>query len=143
MVWTGWRVDVGNPHAVSLLAASEADRLDQLDLGRAPLWRPADAFPAGVNLEFVRVTGDRQIAMRVFERGSGETRSCGTGTCAAAAATAAARNLAHGGADGPVTFVVDVPGGSVEVELDGDRTALTGPAVLVAHGEFVLPDGTV
>lgn len=122
-------VDVGNPHAVSF-----GTRLDRLDLTRAPAWGPADRFPEGVNLEFVEPVGERHVAMRVFERGVGETRSCGTGTVAVAAAARAR----EGGGDG--TWTVDVPGGRVEVELVGDEAYLTGPAVLVAHGEVSLPN---
>ena len=121
-------VDVGNPHAVSL-----GSGIERLDLSRAPRWDPAGAFPEGVNLEFVEPLGPRHVAMRVFERGVGETRSCGTGTVAAAAAA----NAREGGGDG--TWTVDVPGGRVEVELVGDQAHLTGPAVLVAHGEVALP----
>ena len=60
--------------------------MNTLDLTRAPRWEPTEAYPDGVNLEFVEPLGERHVAMRVFERGVGETRSCGTGTVAAAAA---------------------------------------------------------
>ena len=96
--------------------------------GRARL--SADAFPDGVNAEFVRRLGERHLAMRVFERGSGETRSCGTGTVAAAAAAGWLRRCPPGRAE-PATYRVDVLGGTVEVEL-GEQAYLTGPAVLVA-----------
>ena len=122
-------VDVGNPHAVSF-----GTRLDRLDLTRAPAWEPAGAFPEGVNLEFVEPVGERHVAMRVFERGVGETRSCGTGTVAVAAAARAREG------SGDDTWTVDVPGGRVEVELVADQAFLTGPAVLVAHGEVSLPN---
>ena len=124
-------VSVGNPHAVSFV-----DDLDRLDLTAAPGWTPPDAFPDGVNLEFVRMLGPEQLAMRVYERGVGETRSCGTGTVAAAAA--ARSRLDQSDAD-PVTYRVDVPGGTVEVELAGGEANLVGPAVLVAHGEVSVP----
>jgi diaminopimelate epimerase len=141
-------VNVGNPHAVSFV-----DDLDRLDLATAPRWVPLDAFPEGVNLEFVRMLGPRHLAMRVFERGVGETRSCGTGTVAAAAAARSragtlARSEGFGGvvppgaepADGDsVTYRVDVPGGTVEVELAGGEASLVGPAVVVAHGEVSVP----
>ena len=123
------RAEVGNPHAVSFGAD-----LDTLDLTRAPRWDPDGSFPEGVNLEFVELRGGRHVGMRVFERGVGETRSCGTGTVAVAAASRART----GGGDG--VWTVDVPGGRVEVELTGDEAVLTGPAVLVAHGEVVLPN---
>jgi diaminopimelate epimerase len=123
--------DVGNPHAVSF-----TDDLTRLPLHAAPRWHPVEDFPDGVNLEFVRRLGDRHVAMRVFERGVGETRSCGTGTVAAAAA---ARRHDADETPLPVTYRVDVPGGSVDVELTDDDSYLTGPAVLVAHGEVAVP----
>jgi diaminopimelate epimerase len=124
--------DVGNPHAVSFV-----DDLDGLPLHAAPHWDPPEEFPQGVNLEFVRRLGPQQVAMRVYERGVGETRSCGTGTVAAAAV---ARVHDQDQTALPVTYRVDVPGGTVEVELTKDEAYLTGPAVLVAHGELTVPD---
>jgi diaminopimelate epimerase len=125
-------VDVGNPHAVSFV-----DDLDSLALTVAPRWEPDNAFPDGANLEFVRWLGPRQVRMRVYERGVGETRSCGTGTVAAAAA---AHRCGPDPDTVPATYQVDVPGGSVDVELTDAEAYLTGPAVLVAHGEVVLPE---
>lgn len=119
-------VDAGNPHAVAFLDGGVAD----LDLHRAPTWEPAEAFPSGVNVEFVEVLGPDELRMRVFERGVGETESCGTGVVA----TAAAHRRLHGG-QGPVQ--VHVPGGTLRVDLDGDEATLTGPAVIVAKGQFV------
>jgi diaminopimelate epimerase len=127
--------DVGNPHAVSFV-----DSLHQLSLHTAPRWDPADQFPRGVNLEFVRQVGPQHIAMRVYERGVGETRSCGTGTVAAAAA---ARVHDQDRAPLPVTYRVDASGGTVEVELTVDEAYLTGPAALIAHGELAVPDRAV
>jgi diaminopimelate epimerase len=77
------------------------------------------------------VTGARSVAMRVHERGSGETRSCGTGAVAAAAAAAVAAN----GHDGS-TWQVTVPGGTLAVTLEAGSAWLTGPAVIVAEGEL-------
>ena len=123
--------DVGNPHAVSF-----ADDLTGLPLYLPPTWRPVDNFPDGVNLEFVHPVGERHIDMRVYERGVGETQSCGTGTVAAAAAT----RIREGDTTPlPVTYRVDVPGGTVQVELTDEQAFLTGPAVLVAHGEVAVP----
>jgi diaminopimelate epimerase len=127
----GVPVSVGNPHAVSFV-----DDLDRLDLATAPGWAPAGSFPDGVNLEFVRVLEPQHLAMRVFERGVGETRSCGTGTVAAAAAARFREGRLD---DDPVTYRVDAPGGTVEVELAGGEASLVGPAVLVASGEVSVP----
>jgi diaminopimelate epimerase len=124
--------DVGNPHAVSFV-----EDLDHLRLDTAPQCEPAEDFPYGVNLEFVHSLGPQHVSMRVYERGVGETRSCGTGTVAVAAA---ARVHDQDRNPLPVTYRVDVPGGTVEVELADDEAYLTGPAVLVAHGELAVPD---
>ncbi len=130
-VYPALPVDVGNPHAVSFV-----EDLDLLNFAGSPQWSPADRFPAGVNCEFVRRLGDHHIAMRVYERGVGETPSCGTGTVAAAAASAA--HFAAITSAGS-TWQVDVPGGSLEVELGPGESWLSGPAVIVGHGEVVMP----
>jgi diaminopimelate epimerase len=121
----GVAVDVGNPH----LACVTTD-LDGLDLTRPPGHDPA-LFPHGVNVEFVTpLDGGDEVAMRVHERGVGETRSCGTGTVAAVVAA-----LRHAGRDtGDVS--VQAPGGRLRVTVDAGTTVLHGPAVLVAHGEL-------
>jgi diaminopimelate epimerase len=124
--YPGLRVSVGNPH----LACVVEDPLAVFDLTRPPGLDPGQ-FPEGGNVELVRVTGARSVAMRVHERGSGETRSCGTGAVAAAAAAAAIAN-GHGGN----TWEVAVPGGTLGVTLDAGRAWLTGPAVIVAEGEL-------
>jgi diaminopimelate epimerase len=123
--FTGVAVDVGNPH----LACVTTD-LAGLDLTRPPGHDPA-LFPHGVNVEFVTpLDGGDEVAMRVHERGVGETRSCGTGTVAAVVAA-----LRHAGRDtGDVT--VQAPGGRLRVTVDAGTTVLHGPAVLVAHGEL-------
>ncbi|HEX4250554.1 MAG TPA: diaminopimelate epimerase [Pseudonocardia sp.] len=123
--FAGLVVDVGNPH----LACVTDVPLDELDLSVAPGY-DGEVFPAGVNVEFLTPARDGATRMRVYERGVGETRSCGTGTVAAAAAA-----LRHDGhATGELT--VQVLGGRVRVELDGGNATLTGPAVLVAAGEL-------
>jgi diaminopimelate epimerase len=124
--WKAVGVSMGNPHLVVLDVAP----IDVIDLTLAPTIEPAAAYPAGVNVELLEPAGHRRIRMRVHERGVGETRSCGTGACAAAVASMAA-------ADERTAYVVDVPGGSLVVEWrDDGSVAMTGPAVLVASGEI-------
>ncbi|HEY3436485.1 MAG TPA: diaminopimelate epimerase [Actinotalea sp.] len=127
-------VDVGNPHTV--LALADADELAAADLTTAPQVVPVPPF--GTNVELVVPLGESitpdgepigRIQMRVHERGVGETRSCGTGACAAAVAV---RTWA--GPQAPATWIVDLPGGHVRVRmLPGGHVELAGPAVLVAH----------
>jgi diaminopimelate epimerase len=123
---TGLMVSVGNPH----LACLVTDPVAGFDLSVPPEVDPA-AFPAGVNVEVVRVTGERSIEMRVHERGSGETLSCGTGAVAAAVAAATA---AGEWPTGPA-WAVDVPGGRLAVAPSATASLLSGPAEIVAEGE--------
>ncbi|MCU1656638.1 MAG: diaminopimelate epimerase, partial [Pseudonocardiales bacterium] len=124
-------VEMPNPHVVVRVA--DRDQLAALDLSRPPRVEPA--LPAGQNVEFVVQAGPRHLVMRVHERGVGETRSCGTGICAAVVAAASEDPAGPDG--GP--WLVDVPGGTCEVvwRQDGD-VQLTGPAVIV--GEIELDD---
>jgi diaminopimelate epimerase len=125
------RVHVPNPHAVAFVGSlTEAG-----PLLTPPTLTPDGAFPAGANIEFAVLRGSAHVAMRVYERGSGETRSCGTGACAVAVA---ARRRAGLSAADPTSrrWRVDVPGGTLTVtERSDGRVELTGPAVLVAAGE--------
>ncbi|PWR05610.1 diaminopimelate epimerase [Micromonospora acroterricola] len=128
---TGAAVDVGNPHLVCALPAGL--ELSGLDLTRAPEFDAA-LFPAGVNVEFTApgepVDGaDEHTLMRVYERGSAETLSCGTGACAVAAVAL------HDAARDTGTVAVDVPGGRLTVTVTDSSCWLAGPAVLVATGE--------
>jgi diaminopimelate epimerase len=111
----------GNPNLVCWV-----DDPDPLDLTR-PLGLDRAAFPESANVEFVQRLTDRHVRMRVVERGVGETLSCGSGACAAAAVA-----LADVGLDGEI--VVDVPGGRLAVTVTADRCVLAGPAVIVATG---------
>ena len=119
----GVAVDVGNPHLVCLTDVE----LSTLDLCTQPGY-DSEIFPDGVNIEFVTVLGPDRVAMRVHERGVGETRSCGTGTVAVAAAYLASTGRTTG------TVAVGVPGGAVSVAISADDSTLTGPAVMVAAG---------
>jgi diaminopimelate epimerase len=120
----GVAVDCGNPHLVCALPDISA-----LDLHVAPSFDAA-LFPSGVNVEFVSPTGDDlHVRMRVYERGSGETLSCGSGVLAVGAVTLRDAGLSSG------VVTVDVPGGRLTVTREGDDWWLAGPAVLVATGE--------
>jgi diaminopimelate epimerase len=125
--FTGTTVDVGNPHLVC-----RVDQLSTLDLTAAPDL-DADVFPKGANVEFVAATADPlHVRMRVYERGSGETLSCGTGACAVAAVALRDAGLATG------RVAVEVPGGRLTITLDDAGCGLTGPAVLVAEGDLLI-----
>ena len=135
----GQAINVGNPHVVVALA--EGRELAALDLTEEPQIIPAPE--AGANVEFVVpadpmvVNGVGSITMRVFERGSGETLSCGTGIVAAALAT---RHWAGPGA--PNQWKVTVPGGVLGVRMfaaeDGEHVGLSGAAELVYDGSIDL-----
>jgi diaminopimelate epimerase len=127
----GQAVSMGNPHLACLTDVP----VDSLDLTRAPGFDP-ELFPEGVNVEIVNVLEPAaHIRLRVFERGVGETRSCGTGACAAAYAALAADGATEG------TVVVDVPGGRLSVQVTPRTTVLTGPAVIVSAG-MLCPEWT-
>ena len=124
--WPATAVSIPNPHAVVFVD----DLADAGPLREAPQIGPPAMFPEGANIEFVVVHEPGHLAMRVHERGVGETRSCGTGACAAA--VAARRREGDGS---PRSWRVDVPGGTVHVHERADgEVVLSGPAVLVAEG---------
>ncbi len=123
---SGIRVSVGNPHFVSLIPDFPVQ------------WQKLGAeiqlqkvFSQGTNVEFVRVANPHEIESRFFERGVGETKSSGTGSCASAVAA-----IASGLAQSPVK--VSAPGGAQGVRWNGGNSEvfLTGPAELVCKGEF-------
>ncbi len=117
--YEGTMVDCGNPHLVTFTGP-----LSTLDLTGTPALDPVD-FPEGGNVEFVHRVDDGHVEMRVIERGVGETLSCGSGACAAAAVAL----------DGqPGTMIVDVPGGRLTVTISAEACVLSGPAFIVAEG---------
>ncbi|MFC6084645.1 diaminopimelate epimerase [Sphaerisporangium aureirubrum] len=123
--YPGLVVDMGNPH----VACVTGEPVARFDLGPQPGFDPA-VFPTGVNVEMINSVGDRRVVMRVHERGCGETRSCGTGAVASAVAAA------HAAGETTGVWTVEVLGGLLTVTLADDTSHLTGPAVLVASGDY-------
>lgn len=145
---TARKVDLGNPHAVVVVD----DLMDAGELARSPFYCSVE-YPDGVNVEFVARLGERHLAMRVFERGVGETWSCGTGACAVVAAAVTADvestrpDVAGPTAPDPVgtglraTYAVEVLGGTLTATWGtDDHIHLKGPAVLVATGTWTQVD---
>ncbi len=123
-------VSMGNPHAVLY-----ADALtDELVCGIGPAIECHELFPKKTNVEFIKVLSDREIQMRVYERGCGETSACGTGACAAV--VSGIINGLHG-----KRVVVHLPGGDLLVAWDGNPDSgvyMTGPALVVFSGTVEL-----
>lgn len=118
-------VSMGNPHLVTFVDDIDLINLPQIgpELENDPL------FPDRINVEFAQVTGDNQIRMRVWERGSGITQACGTGACATAVAA-----FVQGKAGRKSEIVMD--GGTLTIEWDEktNHVFMTGPAVKVFDG---------
>ncbi len=120
-------VDMGNPHAVTFCRpdVTTVDAVgERLNAGH-------QAFPQGVNVEFVEQTGPQQLRVDVYERGVGRTMACGTGACAAAAAAIAAGKCS---AQAPVE--VELPGGTLRIEVRDATIWMTGPVEHVFDGEL-------
>jgi diaminopimelate epimerase len=122
-------LSMGNPHAVQIVADVEHAPVEKL----GPLIEQHPRFPKRVNAGFMQVMDRHSLRLRVYERGAGETLSCGTGACAAAVA-GIRRNLL----DSPVN--VATRGGVLSVSWDGDNqpVLMTGPAITVFTGEINL-----
>ncbi|MFM5893574.1 MAG: diaminopimelate epimerase [Novosphingobium sp.] len=123
-------VNVGNPHAVFFLADCNAVELDRLgpEIEHDPL------FPERVNVNVATVESRNRIRLRVWERGVGETRACGTGACATAVAA-----IRRGLVDHEVTIAL--PGGELQIGWAGKGPIrMTGPAAMSFRGEFDTAD---
>jgi diaminopimelate epimerase len=127
--FSGLAIDVGNPHLACVDPGLTPAELAGLDVA-APVQFDTGQFPEGVNVEVLTAPAGGSVSMRVHERGVGETRSCGTGTVAAAVAALQHQGAATG------TLQVCVPGGEVTVTVTDASSYLRGPSVLVAHGQI-------
>ncbi|GGD89670.1 diaminopimelate epimerase [Tsuneonella deserti] len=124
-------VNVGNPHVIFFVPEVDTVPLDRL----GPLIENDPLFPERVNVNVAQVTGPRSIKLRVWERGAGLTRACGTGACATAIAAMRRGLVAGRGA------TVTLPGGPLEIEwMDSGRIAMTGPATESFRGSFEWDD---
>ena len=123
-------VSMGNPHCVVFIDRDPGE-FPVTEIG--PMFENHPAFPDRVNTEFICVKDPHRVAMRVWERGSGETLACGTGACASAVAA-----IRNGYAVSPVT--VELIGGELEIAWDGGEASvfMTGPATEVFEGEIRL-----
>lgn len=124
-------VSMGNPHAVVFM-----NGIDELDLEKlGPHFENHSLFPARINTEFIEVTDDRTLRMRVWERGSGETHACGTGACASVVAAVLNGYCRH-----DEEILVHLRGGDLKIEYRSDgRVFMTGPAEFVCDGETLIP----
>jgi diaminopimelate epimerase len=121
----GTNISMGNPHFVIFVDEFHAGWQRQAALiGAQP------QFPQGTNVEYVAVRGPKEIEIRLFERGVGETESSGSGSCASAVAAVASRRVSS-----PITVIA--PGGPQTVRWD-KHVYLTGPATLICRGEFII-----
>lgn len=127
--FAGLAIDVGNPHLACMDPDLTVEELAALDVA-APVRFDAAQFPDGVNVEVLTAPSNGLVSMRVHERGVGETRSCGTGTVAAAVAALAYQGASTG------SLAVRIPGGEVSVTVSDATSYLRGPSVLVAGGEI-------
>lgn len=126
VTYQGDAAGMGNPHLVLLVDDPETTRVTQ----HGPHLETDARFPQRTNVEFVAVAGDDELRMRVWERGVGETLSCGTGVCASAA-------VAHRRGLVGEHVTVRVPGGIHEVEL-GETIRLRGPVTHVFDTEVTI-----
>lgn len=120
-------VSMGNPHAVVFVDSTREFPLDEI----GPKFECHERFPKRVNTEFVELISDHEVNMRVWERGSGETLACGTGTCASVMACILNHKTGN-------QVLVHLLGGDlfIEYDVEQNRLYMTGPATTVFEGEF-------
>lgn len=128
----GLALSVGNPHLACVLPHLTPEQLAAMDFRTAPQL-DTEFFPAGANVEILSPLEEGHTSMRVYERGVGETQSCGTGTVASAFAALADAGIENG------TVTISVPGGELQVRFTPEMSFLRGPSVIVAEGEYLEP----
>ncbi|MFA5840169.1 MAG: diaminopimelate epimerase [Candidatus Margulisiibacteriota bacterium] len=120
------KVSMGNPHAICLVG--DFGQIDFYDLG--PKIEHDPHFPQRTNVEFVKVLNDKEIEIKVWERGAGETMACGTGACASMVAAHSAGKVGR-------KIIAHLPGGALEIEWNDDNHILMrGPAEKVFEGTY-------
>jgi len=118
-------VSMGNPHAVTLV-----DNVDTANVsGLGPQIESHTSFPQRVNAGFMQIVNPHEIKLRVYERGTGETLSCGTGACAAVVS-----GIQLGLLQSPV--LVNTRGGQLKIDWQGDAVMMSGPAEIVFEGQI-------
>lgn len=122
-------VSMGNPHAVTFVEDTKSLPLEKI----GPEFEHHKAFPDRINTEFVQVLNRKEVNMRVWERGSGETLACGTGACAVAVAC-----VLNGKTENEIT--VHLLGGDLllRYEEEDGRVWMTGPAAFICDGEITV-----
>lgn len=123
-------VSMGNPHCVIFMPSGSVDKMDITSIG--PRIETDPMFPRKTNVEFVEVVNEKELKMRVWERGTGETLACGTGACATLVA-AVLNGKSGRKAD------IHLRGGILTIEWDENtgHVFMTGPAVTVFEGELL------
>lgn len=123
-------ISMGNPHAVVFVEDTESLTMEKI----GPKFELHQMFPDRINTEFVQVLNKKEVNMRVWERGSGETLACGTGACATVVAC-----VLNGFTDNEIT--VHLLGGDLLLNYDRERETvwMTGPAAVVCDGTISLP----
>lgn len=123
-------ISMGNPHAVVFVEDTESLPMEKI----GPKFELHQMFPDRINTEFVQVLNKKEVNMRVWERGSGETLACGTGACATVVAC-----VLNGFTDNEIT--VHLLGGDLLLNYDRERETvwMTGPAAVVCDGAISLP----
>jgi len=128
-VYTIGAVSMGNPHAVLLVEDVDSAPVNRL----GPEIERHERFPQRVNVGFLQIESRTRARLRVFERGVGETRACGTGACAAMV-SARQRDLVDD------TLEIQLPGGTLTIHWSGpgQPVTMTGPATTVYHGQIII-----